>query len=115
MLVDDNVDAAQSIAALLEMDGHEVQIAHDGAAALARLDGCADRRLPARHRAARNGSATSWHASCARDRRSRGALLIAVTGYGQATDRAKSALAGFDQHLVKPVDSAALRAALVER
>jgi CheY-like chemotaxis protein len=111
MLVDDNIDAASSMAALLELDGHGVQIAHDGPAALAQIDGAPidafllDIGLPGMDgfELARRLRAHP---------QTRHALLIAITGYGQATDRVKSAVAGFDHHLVKPVDSEALRAAL---
>lgn len=107
LVVDDNRDAAGSLAELLGLDGHEALMAHDGAAAvelaaswgpdvilldigLPRLDGYeAARRIRAGH---------------AGDR----IRLIAVTGWGQAEDRLKSAAAGFDHHIVKPVDLAAL-------
>jgi signal transduction histidine kinase/CheY-like chemotaxis protein len=111
MLVDDNVDAAHSMAALLELDGHEVHIAHDGPSALAQIDG-----VPIDAFLLDIGLPGMDGFELARQLRTqpqtRHALLIAITGYGQATDRVKSAIAGFDHHLVKPVDSAALRAAL---
>ncbi|MBA2724124.1 MAG: response regulator [Methylibium sp.] len=111
MLVDDNVDAVQSMAALLEIEGHEVQVAHDGSTALAQLGNAPidafllDIGLP--------GMDGFELARQLRERpQSRSALLIAVTGYGQAADKARSVSAGFDQHLVKPVDLAVLRTAL---
>ena len=107
LVVDDNVDAAESLAALLKTLGHEVQAAFDGEQALVRfqawgpqvvildigmprLDGLAAARLI---RALPGG---------------RSVRLIALTGWGQAGDRERSREAGFDHHLVKPVERAAL-------
>ncbi|MFL6709087.1 MAG: ATP-binding protein [Massilia sp.] len=103
MVVDDNVDAASMLAMLLETAGHVVTVAHDAPGALAQstvnppqvflLDiGLPDvdgNELAKRLRAQ---PATA------------DAVLIAITGYGQEQDRVQSAAAGFDHHLVKPVD-----------
>jgi PAS domain S-box-containing protein len=108
LVVDDNVDSAESIALLLELNGHEVRMAHDGPAALEVADGfrpeviVLDIGLPGMDgyevaRRLRNGGAM------------RAALLIALTGYGQAEDRKHSQAAGFDYHLVKPVDTVLLQ------
>ena len=111
LVVDDNVDAAATLAMLLELMGHEVMVEHDPYRALERagaeaaqvylldigLPGIDGNELSRRLRARpANGRAT----------------LIALTGYGQEPDREKTAAAGFDHHLVKPVDSAALAALL---
>ncbi len=107
MVVDDNLDAAQSLAALLEIDGHLVTVGEDAQSALDNVPrhtpdvfildiGLPDMdgyQLVARLRA------TEAHAS---------AVFIALTGYGQAHDRALSKAAGFDHHFVKPVDPQAL-------
>jgi PAS domain S-box-containing protein len=103
LVVDDNVDAAESLSRMLRLREHEVLVAHDGLAALAvaesmhpdivlldiglpKLDGLeVARRL-------RGGS------------EGRRRLLVAMTGFGQAEDRARTAAAGFDHHLTKPVD-----------
>jgi CheY-like chemotaxis protein len=107
LIVDDNADSADSLAMLLQLGGHEAHTAYDGpqgleAAArlqpevmlldlgLPGLDGC---ELCRRIRQQPWGQA---------------ALLIAVTGWGQAADRQRSRDAGFDAHLVKPVELAAL-------
>ncbi len=104
LVVDDNVDAAESMADLLALLGNEIAIAHDGPEAL-RLapifnpDICVvDIGLPAMdgYELARRLRAS--------DCLGEGARLIAVTGYGQATDRQRSREAGFDAHLVKPVN-----------
>jgi CheY-like chemotaxis protein len=102
LLVDDSVDAAMAMSLLLEADGFDVRTAHDGHEALALSDTFApqivllDIGLPGM-----DGY------SLASEMRSRAAtadaLLIAVTGYGQAHDRQRSKDAGFDHHLVKPV------------
>jgi CheY-like chemotaxis protein len=109
LVVDDNVDAADSLALLLRIGGHEVRACHDGPAALALVDEFApdlvllDIGLPgmdgyevARRLRARPGS----------DK----VLLVALTGYGQEEDMRRSRQAGFDQHLVKPANHAALTA-----
>jgi CheY-like chemotaxis protein len=107
LIVDDNVDAANTIAMLLSEYGHHVSTEHDAQSAIDRagrehpqallLDiGLPDmdgyelaRRMRAMPETAR-------------------ALYIALTGYGQSKDREQSTDAGFDHHLVKPVDMLAL-------
>jgi PAS domain S-box-containing protein len=102
LLVDDSIDAATAMALLLEADGFDVRTAHDAHAALALSDVFApqivllDIGLP--------GMDGYRLASEMRGREATAqALLIAVTGYGQAHDRQRSKEAGFDHHLVKPV------------
>ena len=114
MVVDDNADAAQTLATLLQLDGHTVRVAYDGQSALeqARREQfdafMLDIGLPGMDgfelaRNLRNMPST------------RDSLLIAITGYGQPGDRAKSVAAGFDEHLVKPIQSGALTALLAQR
>lgn len=108
-LVDDNVDAAQTLAMLLEMDGYEVSVSYDATSTLAKvaeivkeqarmpdvfiLDiGLPDMDGTDLSRRLRDLPAVSQ------------ATLIALTGYGQGADVARSLAAGFDHHLVKPVD-----------
>jgi signal transduction histidine kinase/ActR/RegA family two-component response regulator len=107
LLVDDNQDAADTAASLLELSGYEVKVAYDPGVALTLLDQFAPRvavldiglpgmsgyELAARLRAHRNG---------------RGCYLVALTGYGTAADIAKAREAGFRQHLVKPATPEAL-------
>jgi PAS domain S-box-containing protein len=102
LLVDDSVDAASAMSLLLETLGHEVRVAHDGFAALAAAAEFApevvilDIGLP--------GMDGFQVARAMRERENTaGALLIALTGYGQASDRQRSREAGFDHHFVKPV------------
>jgi PAS domain S-box-containing protein len=108
LVVDDNVDAAETVSRLLRRD-HEVMVVHDGLAALAaarqmnpdvilldlglpKLDGIAvATRLRQRVEGLRP-------------------LLVATTGFGQAADRARTAAAGFDHHLTKPIDMQELQA-----
>jgi PAS domain S-box-containing protein len=102
LVVDDNVDAATSLAALLRMSGHSVSLAHDGNTALqlAQADPpdtiVLDLGLP---------GITGF--DVARRLRAMPALaqtrLIAMTGYGRDDDKRATTEAGFDQHLVKPV------------
>jgi CheY-like chemotaxis protein len=111
LVVDDNVDSAESMALLLSLDGHEVRTAFDGPGALARAAEFGpeavllDIGLPG----------MDGYEVARRMRELPGlenALMIAITGYGQDDDRARSRAAGFDHHLVKPVDPEALSALL---
>jgi two-component system CheB/CheR fusion protein len=109
LVVDDNVDAAESAAVLLRLMGHEVETAHDGHSALQAV--CTfrpevvmlDIGLPGMsgYEVAKALRSQPQHASL---------MLVAVTGYGQEEDRRQSQEAGFDRHLVKPVDVAVLEA-----
>ncbi|WP_229520384.1 MULTISPECIES: ATP-binding protein [Massilia] len=103
LVVDDNVDAAETLQALLEMNDHTVSVANDGAAAL-RLAGedlpqvvFLDIGLPD----------MSGHEAAEAMRRIPGmedATLVALTGWGAEQDRRRSSEAGFDHHLTKPAD-----------
>ncbi|HLB16768.1 MAG TPA: response regulator [Burkholderiales bacterium] len=108
LVVDDNRDSAESLAALLGMLGHEVDQAYDGPAALA----TARTRFPDLVLLDIGMPGMSGH-EVARQIRAEPALLgttlIALTGYGSAEDRHESRAAGFDGHLVKPIDFEALQ------
>jgi two-component system CheB/CheR fusion protein len=107
LIVDDNVDAAVALGQLMEIMGHEVALAHDGPAALKAataappdlilldigLPGMDGYEVAARLRAAGLSRAA----------------LVALTGYGRMDDVRRSRDAGFDHHLVKPVDLAQLQ------
>ena len=113
LVADDNADAALTLAALLDLAGHDTRIAHDGVAALAaaaafdphlifldigmpRMDGYETaRRLRAAPELA-------------------GAMLVALTGWGADEDRARSRAAGFDRHLLKPALPDQVEAVLAE-
>jgi signal transduction histidine kinase/CheY-like chemotaxis protein len=109
LVVDDNRDAAETLGELLRHMGHEVVIAHDGASCLAlakelRPDvAFVDIGLPG---VDGYGVARQLRQQQASEPRTK---LVAITGYGQEADRRRSAGAGFDHHLVKPVDLAELR------
>ena len=103
LVVDDNVDAAQSLAMLLKESGHDVRTAHDGPTALeAALDYrpnvvLLDIGLPG----------LDGFEVAKRLRQQpvlQSVVLVAMTGYGQESDRQRSQEAGFDHHLVKPAD-----------
>jgi PAS domain S-box-containing protein len=113
LVVDDNRDAAESLAMVLGIVGHEVRTAHDGAAAAAaaaefrpevilmdlgmpKVDG---------YEAARRIRAETWGGEL---------FLVALTGWGADSDRRRTHEAGFDRHLVKPVDPDALTRMLAE-
>src|SRR6185503_17363479 len=107
LVVDDNGDAASSLAMLLELDGHSVVTTHDGPSALAAAEAhkpdvaLLDIGLPLMEgdEVCRRIRQQSW---------GRGMILIALTGWGQAEDRSRTREAGFDGHLVKPVNYADL-------
>jgi len=111
LLADDNRDALDSLATLLQCDGHEVHTAGDGAealevAALCRPDVVLlDIGMPKLdgYEVARRIRAEPWGKS---------AVLIALTGWGQDEDRRRSREVGFDSHLVKPLDPDALSSLL---
>jgi two-component system CheB/CheR fusion protein len=111
LVVDDNVDAVESLATLLRLAGHSVQIAHDGAAAIALAEtarpdvAVLDLGMPrlSGFDVARWLRRQPWGADI---------RLIAVTGWGQEEDRRRSREAGFDSHLTKPVDPDELLAQL---
>lgn len=103
LIVDDNVDGAESLAMLLKLRGHETFLAHDGreaieAAERLRPDAVLlDIGLPTMngYDACREIRNTPWGADM---------LLVAVTGWGQQEDRSRSESAGFNTHIVKPVN-----------
>jgi CheY-like chemotaxis protein len=111
LVVDDNIDAAESIAVFLRLEGHEVRTVSDGPQAVAIAQVFApqvavvDIGLPG----------MSGY-EVARRLRLQGAaapaLLIALTGYGQKEDRARSTEAGFDYHFVKPADPRSIQEAI---
>jgi CheY-like chemotaxis protein len=82
LVVDDNVDAAVTLSMILDVGGYAIQVAHDGLGAIRRLPGIAR------------------------------PCLVALTGWGAEHDRARSAAAGFDHHLTKPVELATVQALL---
>jgi CheY-like chemotaxis protein len=111
IVADDNRDAADSLALLLRAMGHEVRVAYDGEEALA---AGAELRPEAMIVDIGMPRANGYDVA-SRARRSdwgRGATLIALTGWGQSHDKALAAAAGFDHHLTKPVEAAALEALL---
>ncbi len=111
LIVDDNLDAARSLAALLEGAGHRVAVSADARGALE----VPESRIP-RVFILDIGMPTMDGYELARRLRARSAsaaaILIALTGYGHASDREKGRCAGFDHHLVKPVDMEELAAIL---
>jgi PAS domain S-box-containing protein len=113
LVVDDNRDAADTLAALLSVLGHEVVVAHDGHQALRMLDGLQphavflDIGMPGM-------SGYDVAQAVRREPRHDGVMLVALTGWGGADDRARTAQAGFDAHLTKPATVTAIEAVLQE-
>lgn len=106
LLVDDNEDAAHMLGELLVEGGHEVRVAYGGEPALALVDefapdvGLLDIGLP--------GMSGYELAARLRGKLGQNLRLVALTGYGQESDRQRALEAGFDAHLVKPVDTEVL-------
>jgi signal transduction histidine kinase/DNA-binding response OmpR family regulator len=107
LIVDDNLDAAETLSMMLEILGHETCQAHDGNKALAKAEEFKpdlifmDIGLPG----------ISGHEAASRMRKDMAmtdVYMIALSGYGTEEDRRKSLYAGFDSHVVKPLDPAAL-------
>ncbi|HKP80767.1 MAG TPA: ATP-binding protein [Pyrinomonadaceae bacterium] len=107
LVVDDNIDSAESMAMMLELSGHDVAMAHDGAEAIERAKeflpdvAFLDLGMPKLngYEAARSIREQPW---------GRQILLVALTGWGQEDDKRRTREAGFDAHIVKPIDFAAL-------
>ncbi len=114
LVVDDNVDSAQTLATLIELMGCETRTAHDGVQAVQAADAfrpdlmLLDIGLPHLdgHGVAREIRSRPW---------GRDVVLIALSGWSQESDRRKSDAAGFDRHLVKPLDLDELDRLLGER
>jgi CheY-like chemotaxis protein len=114
LIVEDNADAAESMHMLLELLGHQVRVAPDGFVALDILAEntfdviIVDIGLPAM-----DGYTLAGHI---RALPAAGNIrLVALTGYGQDEDRRRALAAGFDHHIVKPVDIDRLQALLADR
>ena len=113
LIVDDNHDSADSLAMMLQAMGNQVRTAYDGEEAVAAVQAFApnvillDIGLPK----------LNGYEACRRIREQTSGqdlVIIAQTGWGQSEDRQRTSEAGFDQHLVKPVDPKALMALLAE-
>lgn len=103
LIVDDNEDVARSLAMLLELWGHETQVAHEAQSALQAVQThhpevvLMDIGLP---------GMDGWQVA-RQLRQQQGdekVVLVAITGHGEAEDRRRSREAGFNHHLVKPID-----------
>jgi two-component system CheB/CheR fusion protein len=112
LVADDNRDAADSLQRILEVYGHDVRVAYDGAAALQLGESFRPRvavldiGMPGR-----NGYDV---ARAMRTQQEAPLTLVALTGWGQEADRRRALDAGFDYHLTKPVDPEALNELLAE-
>ena len=107
LIADDNRDAAETLGTLLRMEGHEVLTVHDGRAATQAFAAfnpevaLLDIEMPEINgyevaRSVREGS------------HSHTAILVAITGWGKESDKARALAAGFDHHFTKPIDAEAL-------
>lgn len=113
LVVDDNRDAADTLCVLLQMLGHETRVAYDGEAALSAAEEykpdvvLLDIGLPKAdgYVVARRIRKQAW---------GKGTVLVATTGWGQSSDKEQARRAGFNHHLVKPVDPEALTRILAQ-
>lgn len=111
LVVDDDLDAAESFAQWLQLTGNEVQTAHDGVTALETAKGSLpqvvflDISLPAM-----DGYGVARHIRA--HEKLKAVLLVAVTGYGREEDRRRCMEAGFDHHVTKPINPEFVRALL---
>jgi CheY-like chemotaxis protein len=116
LVVDDNVASAQSLAQVLKLEGYDVQVAHDGAVVIEAARRfrpevvLMDIGLPGV-----DGYELARRLRQEQDLRTGIALLVAVTGHAEDEARRRSHEAGFDHHLVKPIDLDALLALLSSR
>jgi two-component system CheB/CheR fusion protein len=114
VLVEDNLDSAESMAMMLELAGHAVAVAHTGAAGVEQVRSfrpdvvLCDIGLPG----ALDGYAVAR--ALRADAALAGTRLIALTGYGQEDDKLRAREAGFEEHLTKPVDPDTLERVLAE-
>jgi two-component system CheB/CheR fusion protein len=114
LVVDDNAQASQGLAALIALDGHAVHCVQDASLALSEARAFApdvillDLALP-------GTSGYEVLRLMRADSQLRHARIAAVTGYAQESDRKRALESGFDEHLVKPVDEAALERLLTRR
>ena len=112
LVVDDNQDGADSLALMLELLGAVTTVAYDGETALDQLDAfqphvlLLDITLPGL-------SGEDVARTIRQCRPHNDIVIIAVTGWGRQEDRTRSLAAGFDYHLVKPVDLHTLRTLLI--
>ena len=103
LIVDDSDDGAESLAMLLQFDGHETHKAHDGVSAIE----AAERLKPDVILLDIGLPRLNGYEVCSRIRQTtwgKGLTIVALTGWGQEEDRDRSTGAGFDAHMVKPVD-----------
>jgi len=112
LVADDNRDAADSLQRILALYGHEVRVAYDGASAVTLGEqfrprvAILDIGMP--------GTNGYDVARALRTRHGEGVTLVALTGWGQEADRRRALEAGFDHHLVKPVEPQTLNALLAD-
>ncbi|HXO20029.1 MAG TPA: chemotaxis protein CheB [Thermoanaerobaculia bacterium] len=102
LVVDDNVDSADSLAVLLRLRGHEVEVAHDGPEAL-RAAGAFEPEVVLLDIGLPGLDGYQVARQLRQERRTAGALIVALTGYGQEEDQRRARESGFDEHLTKPV------------
>jgi CheY-like chemotaxis protein/two-component sensor histidine kinase len=114
MVVDDNVDAADSLSTILALNGHDVRVEYSAVAALAAVEDFepdvifCDIGMPGV-----NGHEFAHRVR--RDPHRRAIRLVAVTGWGAEEDRRRSRAAGFDHHMTKPVSIEAIESFLAQR
>ena len=112
LVVDDNVDAVETLAEMLRLEGHEIRTAQDAEnAVMEAVEFHPDVALLDIGLPGMDGYTLADRLRALPEMRD--AVLVAVTGYGRSEDFVRSAAAGFDHHLVKPIDPSRLAAVLV--
>jgi signal transduction histidine kinase/ActR/RegA family two-component response regulator len=115
LIVEDNEDAAEMLGMMVERLGHEIRIAHSAADAIAILEEwpahvvLSDLGLPDMDGFELARALRARHAAGAK-----GPFLVALSGYGSATDKVRATVAGFDLHVTKPINAATLARVLDE-
>jgi CheY-like chemotaxis protein len=107
LIVEDSVDSAETLGELITRWGHEVHLAHDGSSALRLARQVRPNVILLDIGLPDIDGYTVAHRLRGEDLG--GEILVALTGYGEAQDRARAEQAGFDRHLTKPVEPQALR------
>ena len=108
LVIEDNLDSAETLQTFLDIYGHQVSVAHSGKSGLETAARLAPEVIICDIGLSGELDGFDVAAEVRKQEHLKSVFLIALSGYGQPEDKAKSKLAGFDLHLVKPTDFYAL-------